>query len=154
MPKQTYLWLLLLTSSTLTYAGQNPSRNFYRGPQSVNLQRLEKLQDARTQAITHKDKVQPLLTFQVPDGGNNGQYEMPTAKAEFEEFKERWFEQPLDHFSSSLPGHTWRQRYWVNARHYKPGSHRPVIVLDSGETSGEVSNWTYCIRTASKLITG
>ena len=148
------LWLLLLTSSALAYAGQNPSRNFYIGPQSVNLRRLEKLQDARTQAMTHENKVQPSLTFQVQDGGNSGQYEIPTAKAEFEEFKERWFEQPLDHFSSSSRGHTWRQRYWVNARHYKPGSRGPVIVLDTGETSGEVSNWSYCIRSDTKLVTG
>jgi hypothetical protein len=149
MLKPTCLGLLLLASSTLAYTGQNPSRNFYLGAQSVNLRRLEKLQDA-----THEDKVQPLLTFQVQGGGNNGRYEIPAAKQEFEEFKERWFEQPLDHFSSSSCGHTWRQRYWVNARHYKPGSRSPVIVLDTGETSGEVSNWSYCIRTASNLFTG
>lgn len=154
MLKPTCLGLLLLVSSTLAHAGQNPSRNLYLGAQSVNLRRLEKLQDAKTQAMAHEDKVQTLLTFQVQDGGNNGQYEIPAVKAEFEEFKERWFEQPLDHFSSSSPGHTWRQRYWVNARHYKPGSHSPVIVLDTGETSGEVSNGTYCIRAASNLSTG
>ena len=133
------LWLLLLTSFALAYAGQNPSRNFYIGPQSVNLRRLEKLQDARTQAMTHENKVQPSLTFQVQDGGNNDQVEIPAYTAEF---KEQWFEQPLDHFNSSS-GHNWRQRYWVNKRHYKPGSRGPVIVLDGGETSGEVSNPRY-----------
>jgi hypothetical protein len=149
MLKPSCLWLLLLTSSALAYADQNPSRHFHVGPQGVNLRRLEKLQDARI--VAHDDKVQSLLTFQVQDGSNS---EIPIAKAEFEEFKERWFEQPLDHFSNSLHGHTWRQRYWVNARHYKPGLRGPVIVLDTGETSGEVSNLSHRIRTASKLLTG
>jgi hypothetical protein len=30
-----------------------------------------------------------------------------------------------------------KQRYWVNKRHYKEGGGGPVIVLDGGETSGE-----------------
>lgn len=42
------------------------------------------------------------------------------------------FTQPLDHFSET--GFTWEQRYWVSDRHYKAGG--PVIVLDSGESSG------------------
>ena len=42
------------------------------------------------------------------------------------------FTQPLDHFTDT--GFTWNQRYWVSTRHYQPGG--PVIVLDSGESSG------------------
>lgn len=42
------------------------------------------------------------------------------------------FTQPLDHFEST--GFTFNQRYWVSDRYYKPGG--PVIVLDSGESSG------------------
>ena len=49
------------------------------------------------------------------------------------EFPEQWFEQPLDHFSDDP--HTFKQRYWFNAKHYKKGG--PVFVLDGGETSGE-----------------
>jgi hypothetical protein len=47
--------------------------------------------------------------------------------------------QPLDHFDKADEGHTWKQRYWVNKRHYMPGMRGvPVVVLDGGETSGEV----------------
>lgn len=42
------------------------------------------------------------------------------------------FTQPLDHFADT--GFTFQQRYWVDDRYYKPGG--PVIVLDSGESSG------------------
>ena len=51
------------------------------------------------------------------------------------EFPEQWFTQPIDHFSSDSP--TFGQRYWVNKRHYVPGTNAPVIVIDGGETSGE-----------------
>ncbi|KAF8139830.1 serine carboxypeptidase S28-domain-containing protein [Boletus edulis] len=53
-----------------------------------------------------------------------------TAKA-----SEQFFEQPVDHTDPSYG--TFKQRYWVNTRHYVPGSGGPVIVLDGGETSGE-----------------
>ena len=56
----------------------------------------------------------------------------PSAHAEFEP---HWFRQPVDHFKNDSG--TWQQRYWINTRHYKPGSHAPVIVIDGGETSGE-----------------
>ncbi|GJE94546.1 peptidase S28 [Phanerochaete sordida] len=42
------------------------------------------------------------------------------------------FTQPLDHFSDT--GFTWEQRFWVSDRHFKAGG--PVIILDSGESSG------------------
>jgi len=126
----TFLWLLLLTTSAIAYAGQTSRRFHLLGPQGVNLQRLEKLQD---------DTAQSRFTFQVQDGGSNDQVETPAYTAAFEE---QWFEQPLDHFNLSS-GHNWRQRYWVNKRHYKPGSRGPVVVLDGGETSGEVSNPSY-----------
>ena len=50
-------------------------------------------------------------------------------------FVPQWFTQPLDHFSDSPD--TFRQRFWVNARHYQPNVGGPVYVLDGGETSGE-----------------
>ncbi len=53
-------------------------------------------------------------------------------------FRAQWFQQPLDHFDKASK-HTFHQRYWVNSRHYKPRKGAPVIVLDGGETSGEVS---------------
>ena len=51
------------------------------------------------------------------------------------EFPEQWFTQPIDHFSQDSP--TFKQRFWVNKRHYVPGTNAPVIVIDAGETSGE-----------------
>jgi Serine carboxypeptidase S28 len=50
-------------------------------------------------------------------------------------FPTQWFIQPLDHFAKNSP--TFGQRYWVNSRHYIPGSGRPVIVIDGGEITGE-----------------
>lgn len=49
-----------------------------------------------------------------------------------------WFEQPVDHFAqdNSSAG-TFKQRYWVNTRHYNATRGGPVFVLDGGETSGE-----------------
>lgn len=63
------------------------------------------------------------------------EYEIKIAvEPDYSEFREQWFEQPLDHFAEN-DHHTFKQRYWVNKRHYKKGG--PVIVLDGGETSGE-----------------
>jgi hypothetical protein len=82
-----------------------------QGPQGVNQWRLNALQNpkihSQSQAIA----------------------------ALVDEFPEQFFEQPLDHFSDT--GFTFKQRYWVSTRHYKPGTGAPVFVLDGGETSGE-----------------
>jgi hypothetical protein len=59
----------------------------------------------------------------------------PVANGPFDEFEERWFEQPVDHFSSKNNA-TFLQRYWINTRHYDVEEGGPVFVLDGGETSG------------------
>ena len=51
-------------------------------------------------------------------------------------FRAQTFTQPLDHFGNTTDA-TFQQRFWVNARHYKPRHGAPVIVIDGGETSGE-----------------
>ncbi|KAI9455808.1 peptidase S28 [Lactarius psammicola] len=51
-------------------------------------------------------------------------------------FQAQTFTQPLDHFHNTTDA-TFPQRFWVNARHYKPRPGAPVIVIDGGETSGE-----------------
>jgi hypothetical protein len=51
------------------------------------------------------------------------------------------FTQPLTvrQFDKTYEEHTWKQRYWVNEKHYVPGTRRAsAVVLDGGETSGEV----------------
>ena len=63
----------------------------------------------------------------------------PPARRQYDVFPEQWFEQPLDHFNNET-GDTFLQRYWFSKRHYTPGAGGPVIVLDGGETSGEVSH--------------
>ncbi|KAK2465427.1 hypothetical protein APHAL10511_002781 [Amanita phalloides] len=130
MTKPNCLWLLLLASFASVHAARDPTRIL--GPQAVNLWKLEKLHRAR--AVANNDVAQSPFTFQAQDGDNSGQSDVPMAKVEFEP---HWFEQPLDHFLNSTGEHKWQQRYWVNARHYKPGRNSPVIVLDGGETSGE-----------------
>ena len=65
----------------------------------------------------------------LPPSPSNGPVTLATNAATFPAFN---FTQPLDHFSNT--GFSWSQRYWVSDRHYKPGG--PVIVLDSGESSG------------------
>ena len=89
------------------------------GPQDVNLWRLEQLNSRpRSGSLTLQDSV----PFHILNSA---------------EFSPQWFEQPLDHFDKSIKD-TFGQRYWVNTRHYQPGVGGPVIVLDGGETSGEV----------------
>ena len=94
---------------------------FGHSPQAINFKLLE-LQTRR------KDHHPPPLTVQ----DSNGPVAiLGTAK----EFPEQWFVQPVDHFAKDSP--TFGQRYWVNKRHYVPGTNAPVIVIDGGETSGE-----------------
>ena len=90
-------------------------------PQAVNLKLLE-IQTRR------KNFHSPLLTVQDSNG--------PAAiSGMVKEFPEQWFTQPVDHFAQDSP--TFGQRYWVNKRHYIPGTNAPVIAIDGGETSGE-----------------
>lgn len=96
------------------------------GPQGVNLWRLEQKARQSTPVIVAQEEANQFAI---------------TNKAEF---PPQWFEQPLDHFDDSV-GDTFQQRYWVNTRHYKPGVGGPVIVLDGGETSGEVRVWFRCL---------
>lgn len=81
------------------------------GPQSVNFWKLDKKQQAARSGLIVQD-----TNFAVQDS----------------EFPEQWFTQPVDHFDKGST--TFGQRYWVNSRHYTPGSNGPVIVLDGGET--------------------
>ena len=68
-------------------------------------------------------------------------------------FRAQWFQQPVDHFDPNS-NHVFHQRYWVNKRHYKPRKGAPVIVLDGGETSGEVCPWLFLMFTNQLVISG
>lgn len=90
-------------------------------PQAINFKLLER----QTQ---RKNSCSTPFTVQDPSG--------PAVISDAtKEFPEQWFTQPVDHFSQDSP--TFGQRYWVNKRHYIPGTIAPVIVIDGGETSGE-----------------
>ena len=91
------------------------------GPQGVNLWKLNRAQrhldDALSDSTQHSFSISRVAK-QYP-------------------FRAQWFQQPLDHFDKSSK-YSFHQRYWVSSRHYKPRKGAPVIVLDGGETSGEV----------------
>ena len=93
---------------------------FTHSPQAINFKLLEQQsqqKNSRSAPFTVQNS-QPVAVL-----GRTG------------EFPEQWFTQPVDHFSKDSP--TFGQRYWVNKRHYVPGTNAPVIVIDGGETSGE-----------------
>ena len=98
------------------------------GAQGVNLWKLEA--DRNSKLLSSGVGFAHDLLVQEPAG-----IPSDTEDTEPSGFRGYWFRQPLDHFSNS--SRTFRQRYWVNARHYRPHSGAPVIVLDGGETSGE-----------------
>ena len=95
---------------------------FRHSPQAINLKLIDKQ--------THREDSRP-----VPFIVHSQLNEPAVIRDATNEFPEQWFTQPLDHFTPDSP--TFRQRYWVNARHYVPGTNGPVIVIDGGETSGE-----------------
>lgn len=102
----------------------NPNHIQQLGGQGVNLWKL----DAKLQKLgSPKPQFPQGLVVQDPDD--------VSPDIELPGFRGHWFRQPLDHFSNST--RTFRQRYWVNDRHYRAHSGGPVIVIDGGETSGE-----------------
>jgi hypothetical protein len=116
-PSSAFLSLYGLLCLSLNVAA------FTHSPQAINFKLLER-------QTRWKNSHSP--PFAVQDSQPNGLTAiLNTAK----EFPEQWFTQPVDHFSQDSP--TFRQRYWVNKRHYVPGANAPVIVIDGGETSGE-----------------
>ena len=105
------------------------------GPQAVNLWRLNA---ARTRSRLPGGD-QPGL-FVPADYGeaylSNGYDNADDGNDLARKFPAHWFEQPLDHFVDANQTETWKQRYWINTRHYIPRPDSPVFVLDGGETSG------------------
>ena len=115
--------LILATLANAT----TPSRRGPTSAQHVNQWKLE----ARARALeaSRLPKASPLVLQDSTTGFVLGPPDTHS------EFPEQFFEQPVDHTDPSQG--TFKQRYWVNPRHYVPGSGGPVIVLDGGETSGE-----------------
>jgi hypothetical protein len=115
------------------------------GPQDVNLWRLN-IRGVRQRPMNSNSRL-----HNSPDGAQQILFDhgsrIEKASKKYD-FRAQWFEQPLDHFDRTSK-HKFHQRYWVNSRHYKPRKGAPVIVLDGGETSGEVC---CLLRTAALLM--
>jgi hypothetical protein len=118
---------LLLTANAASASGADYIRA--HGAQGVNLWRLASRERAREKLISQSRPIPALVLQDNSASGFVAHIEEPN------EFPDQWFTQPIDHFSNSSD--TFEQRYWINTRHYTPGSGGPVIVLDGGETSGE-----------------
>ncbi|GAA5822645.1 hypothetical protein JCM3770_002853 [Rhodotorula araucariae] len=76
------------------------------------------------------------LAEDTADVGQGGQLAFTSQKPS-QEYPALVFDQLVSHDSRYPPPYvnaTFRQRYWFDASHYKPGG--PVILLDSGETDG------------------
>lgn len=125
------LTLLPLIAGTVSGSGLDQIRIL--GPQAVNLWKLQ-TQAARTRT---QDS---LIVQDAQDAPLSGSEEALLAHEEENEltkkFRAQWFEQPVDHNAKADETEMWRQRYWINTRHYIPGPSSPVFVLDGGETSG------------------
>lgn len=119
-------FIVLAAASLASVSAAFPDSSSFRafGPQGINLWKLDAAREKHSQK---------LLVDHSLDSQTSGQ--LPLSAAPNQEFPEHYFTQPLDHFSNS--SHTFDQRYWIQTRHYKPGTDAPVIVLDGGETSGE-----------------
>ncbi|KAH8104535.1 peptidase S28 [Cristinia sonorae] len=116
----TLLLALLLTESTIAVASRH-----WMGAQGVNLWRLNHYHD-----LKGRDFEGGQSQIVLSDGDLEYEY-----NSEYPEFRGYWFRQPLDHFDPDNYSR-WRQRYWINTRHYRPNTSAPVIVLDGGETNG------------------
>ncbi|KAI0287248.1 serine carboxypeptidase S28-domain-containing protein [Russula brevipes] len=106
--------LVVIAATSSSSASAVHTRSLHNA-QRVNFWRLH--QRATSIATTSK-QTSPLFAAAAP------------------EFPAETFTQPLDHFGNSTDA-TFQQRFWVNARYYKPRPGAPVIVIDSGETKGE-----------------
>lgn len=102
----------------------NPSRDLlHLGGQGINLWRLQhRIRSADDLNGTAKLAVQPQITDSQASWSSPLEREYPAS----------YFDQPIDHNDTSIG--TFKQRYWVDDRFYKPGG--PVFVLDGGETTG------------------
>ncbi|TCD70549.1 hypothetical protein EIP91_002895 [Steccherinum ochraceum] len=119
--------LATLCLTSLLWEGVVAHRH-WMGGQGVNLWRLRQQRDAnaRNFQLTQEGS-QTVLSDDRHEDIDDPEHKFP--------FRGYWFKQPVDHFDEKITTH-WRQRYWINTRHYRPGTGAPVIVLDGGETNG------------------
>lgn len=118
-----------LSSALLTVCGllslSSHAAAIAHSPQAINRRLLQAEREVQRKGAL-------LRRFTAQESQPNGAVDASNTTGEF---PEQWFTQPLDHFSKGSP--VFKQRFWVNRRHYVSGNNGPVIVLDGGETSGE-----------------
>lgn len=124
------LLLPLLATLHLVQAISTPSTQLLHRAQGINLWKLQRAAAAAAQhaALQQTTAQTPLIGNSLPSLSSSSLLSPYERK-----YPALYFEQPLDHFDSAEKS-TFQQRYWVDARFYKPGG--PVFVLDGGETSG------------------
>jgi hypothetical protein len=127
----------VVAAATSSSALDTPSLHSAQG---VNFWRLHHHRTASTQTHATSQQHFPTSHSGTP---TNGEPQAPLVVAAeavsgpaARKFRAQTFTQPLDHFHNTTDA-TFPQRFWVNARHYKPRPGAPVIVIDGGETSGE-----------------
>ncbi|KAG8220180.1 putative extracellular serine carboxypeptidase S28 [Butyriboletus roseoflavus] len=120
--------LILATLASATI----PTKRGPTSPQHVNFWKLEAR--ARASEASRSVKASPLVLQDSTTGFTLEPPDTPQHGPDYSKFPEQFFDQPVDH--TDLSQGTFKQRYWINTRHYVPGSGGPVIVLDGGETSG------------------
>jgi Serine carboxypeptidase S28 len=122
-------------AQALSYGpNQNSHMIHILGPQGVNLWKLDHSKLSHT---NHGQRSAQTSRLFVQDSQSQIRFDLEDKDKNPGGFRAQWFPQPLDHFDPKSQ-HVFHQRYWVNTRHYKPRKGAPVIVLDGGETSGEV----------------
>ena len=134
-------WKASLASAVLCLGAQaqafsyGPNRDLHiLGAQGVNLWKLD---HSRLSHSNHGQRSAQNSRLFVQDSQSQIRFDPEEKDKNPGGFRAQWFQQPLDHFDPKSQ-HVFHQRYWVNTRHYKPRKGAPVIVLDGGETSGEV----------------
>ncbi|KAH8977627.1 peptidase S28 [Lactarius akahatsu] len=133
----------VVAATTGSSALDSPSLH---GAQGVNFWRLH---HSTASATAHMASQQGGLVTDLSETPTNGEPQAPfvvsgataattasVSRPATPKFRAQTFTQPLDHFHNTTDA-TFPQRFWVNARHYKPRPGAPVIVIDGGETSGE-----------------
>ena len=137
--------VLCLGAQAFSYGSNRDSHMIHiLGPQGVNLWKLD---HSRLSQSNNGQRLAQNSRIFVQDSHSQIRFDLEDNKDKKPGgFRAQRFQQPLDHFDPKSQ-HVFHQRYWVNTRHYEPRKGAPVIVLDGGETSGEVCLWFFLMFT-------
>ncbi|SDA03047.1 BZ3500_MvSof-1268-A1-R1_Chr11-1g03276 [Microbotryum saponariae] len=127
MHQTLFLLLVLVALYASSAFARLTSRTLLRAP-SVPVQLLQHVQRAeQAQITTHQSPFIVSRDVAVRFA--------PRDKPEYQAYTFNQLVSHLDSVPAPVKGQTFKQRYWMNAKHYKRGG--PVFLLDAGETNGE-----------------